>query len=372
MSSSQQDSNARRHVLILLPTLNGGGAERIVVTLLRHLDRKRFRPTLAVVDLRNANFLSDVPGDVEVVNLDCSRVLHALPRILRLLWSRRPDVVFSTLGHLNLAIATLRPFMPPAPTYIARETGIVSDVNATYRHTWLWNWAYRRFYRRFDRVICQSAAMQEDLVDRHRVPVAKTVVIPNPTDVERVRSLAELSPSPGFETNPARPSAGRLKLLSVGRMSSEKGFDLAVDALALCGHPDVEWTFVGDGPLRREVEDHARHLGVLRKIVFAGFQPNPYPYYRRAHAMVLCSRSEGFPNVVLEALTCGTPVISTPVPSVVELLDGIQGCAVAKAITAEAVAAEIARFVPGERVNEGAVQPYQVATIVQRYEAIFG
>ena len=95
------------------------------------------------MDTREAVFLNDVPEDVEFIDLGCRRVRYALPKIVALIWKRRPDVVFSTLGHLNLALAMLRPLLPRHPRYIARETTVVSQALVAYWNPWLWRWMYR-------------------------------------------------------------------------------------------------------------------------------------------------------------------------------------------------------------------------------------
>jgi glycosyltransferase involved in cell wall biosynthesis len=363
--SAQPD--APRSVLFLLPTLRGGGAERVIITLLQHLDRGRFRPTLAVVDMSDAVYRADVPADVELIDLHSSRVRYALPRIIRLIWSMRPDVVFSTLGHLNLALAILRPLMPNDPRYFARETNLVSRVNAAYHRPRLWNWAYRRFYSRFDLVVCQSRAMRDDLVDHHGFPPGKSIIINNPVDTSRIRRLSgDAATNPG--TGEPRDGA-TIRLLAVGRFSNEKGFDLLIEALALCERPNLQLTILGEGPLRGDMERLARDKGVRGQIVFAGFQANPYPYFREADALVLSSRYEGFPNVVLEALACGTPIVSTPAPGIAEIIGGVAGCLLADTISAESLARELRRFVKGARVSPEAVRPYEVETIVRRYEA---
>ena len=147
----------RRHLTVLLPTLGGGGAERVIVTLLRHFDRSLFRLSLVVIDARDAVYRQDVPDDVEFIDLGCRRVRHALPRLRSLLWRTRPDLLLSTLGHMNLAIGLLRPLLPRSTRYFARETAVVSYVVAAQHPRWLWRLAYRFLYRGFDRVICQSA-----------------------------------------------------------------------------------------------------------------------------------------------------------------------------------------------------------------------
>ena len=134
----------QRHVLFLIPTLNGGGAERVIVTLLKHLDRRRFRLTLGVVDMHQAVFGDDIPADVECINLGASRVRYALPRIVTLIRKRRPNVVFTTLGHLNLALSMVRPLLPNGVRCIARETAIISQTLQAYTYPSVWKMLYRR------------------------------------------------------------------------------------------------------------------------------------------------------------------------------------------------------------------------------------
>jgi glycosyltransferase involved in cell wall biosynthesis len=353
-----------RHLMFLLPTLRGGGAERVVVTLLRHIDRRRFRLSLLVVDMSEAAYLNDIPADVELIDLKARRVLASLPSIFRILWSRRPDIVFSTLSHLNLALAVIRPLLPRGARFVARETSIVSEVIANYRRPTLWALAYRCFYRRFDLVVCQSRYMRDDLVGRYGYPAGKSVVINNPVDVRRIRELSET----GGE-NPARRDPARIEFLAVGRLERVKGFDLLIGALALCRRPSMRLTIVGDGPLREELVKLAYDTGVAEQVTFAGFQENPYPFFLQCDAFVLSSRYEGFPNVVLEALACGTPVIAVPaIGGTVEILTDVPGCTLLADVSREALAAALDSFTRESRVPGDAVQPYEVASIVRQYE----
>lgn len=359
----------RRQILFLIPSLRGGGAERVIVTLLRHLDRAKFRLALAVVDSRGAAYREDVPEDVEFIDLRCSRVRYALPKIIRLIWQRRPAVVFSTLGHLNLALAMIRPLLPNGVRYVARESSIVSEILHQYWKPEWWRWAYRRFYQRFDTVVCQSQAMYDDLVKNLAFPPMKAVVIHNPMDLERIRQLAQEPLETGFGKRWNGDT--RIHLVTAGRLSPEKGFDLLIEALALCSNPRLHLTLLGKGPLQKELEQLGQAKGVLDQVRFVGFQKNPYPFFARADAFVLSSRFEGFPNVVLEALACGTPVIATPAPGGVrEILEGIEGCVLAESVTAEALAKAIQCVPTGQTLSLDAVVPYAVATIVRRYEQV--
>lgn len=359
----------RRQILFLIPTLHGGGAERVIVTLLRYLHRAKFRLVLAVVDCRGAAYRDDVPEDVEFIDLRCSRVRYALPKMIALIWRRRPAVVFSTLGHLNLALAIIRPLLPDGVRYVGRESNIISYIIPQYQNPEWSRWAYCRFYCRLDTVICQSQDMYDDLVQNFVFPPAKAVVIHNPVDLERIRRLSQEPLETGFD-NPGDGDV-RLNLVAAGRLSHQKGFDLLLEALTLCDDTRLHLTLLGEGPLQKELEQFVAGKGLTHQVRFVGFQVNPYPFLAGADAFVLSSRFEGLPNVVLEALACGTPVIATPAPGGLrEILQGIDGCVLADSVTAKGLAKAIQRFPTGQTLSLTAVDPYAVATIVQHYEKV--
>lgn len=358
----------RRKLLILIPTLQGGGAERVMVTLLGRFDRSRFRLALGVVDMRDARFRHAVPPDVEIYDLGFRRVRYAMPAILRLIWRLRPDVILSTLGHLNLALALLRVFMPRGTRLLARETIVVSKNLASHGQAWAWALVYRLLGHRFDTLICQSQDMRDDLVSNFHLPADKMVVINNPVDRESLRQLAgQLPPASAWPAG----VEGEMKLVAAGRLVEQKGFDLLIEAMSLCRDMPVRLVILGEGPQRSALERLARTRGVMDRVHFAGFQSNPYPYFRAADAFVLSSRFEGFPNVVLEALACGTPVIAVPAPGgVYEILDGVAGCVVADNISAAALARAIRSYRGKTDVPDGVMERYSVDRITRRYEEL--
>jgi glycosyltransferase involved in cell wall biosynthesis len=254
---------------------------------------------------------------------------------------------------------------------IGRETIVLSEGLAAYPAPRLWAHAYRRLYRRLDHVVCQSGDMYADLVEHFGVPRERASVIHNPVDVTRIRALA--AESAGAAADASAGAVGALQLVSAGRLVPQKGFDLLIEAIARNGDRDIEVTILGEGPLERELKDLARARGVAGQFRFLGFQRNPYPLFAAADALVLCSRFEGFSNVALEALACGTPVVATPAPGGTrELLSSIPECELADAVSAAALASAIARWrqrQPG-RVGAAAVEPYDVGRVVRQYESL--
>lgn len=357
----------RCRLLFVIPTLTGGGAERVVVTLLQHLDRKLFDLALAIVDTRDAAFMREVPVDVEVVDLRCLRVSRAAPPLLRLIWRLKPDVIMTTLGHLNLMLALLRPLLPRQTRCVARETTVVSHGITEYGRPWLWAAAYRWLYRRFDKVICQSHAMRDDLVSHFAIDPRRTVVIHNPLDLARIGSAVLEDLPAQFTAGAADPALRRLRLVAAGRLVRQKGFDVALQAISQARRQDLELVVLGEGPERAALEATAQRLGIAERVRFTGFCRNPYAHFAAADALLLTSQYEGFPNVALEALACGTPVVALPAPGGLrEIVESVPGCVLAADMSASALADELDRWQP-QRVPSTAVTPFDVGHIVGLY-----
>lgn len=135
---------------------------------------------------------------------------------------------------------------------------------------------------------------------RFGVPSERTIVLPNPVDSAYLRTY-----SPCRDPGPGR------RFVAAGRLTRQKGFDRLIDLFASGSACDRLWLF-GDGPDRTVLEERARACGAADRIRFAGFQSEPWPSFAGADAMLVPSRWEGLPNVALESLACGTPVIATP------------------------------------------------------------
>lgn len=295
----------RKKVLFLIPSLIPGGAQRVFSTLLRHLDRSRFELHLAVLQATGA-YMTDVPEDVVVHDLGVSRIRYAGPAIIRTTRKLRPQAVLSTLVYLNLQLLLVKPFLPANTKVLVRESTTASSFLAQEtRHPEVWKRLYRNLHRRADRIICLSQAMMDDLVENFDLPREKLVRIYNPIDFDMIRRLAEREGNPYQSPGP--------HLVSAGRLSREKGTDVLLRAMpaVLEALPHARLSILGNGPLESELKQQAERLGVAAAVDFLGFRQNPWPYFKHAHVFVLSSRYEGLPNVVLESLAVGTPVVAT-------------------------------------------------------------
>lgn len=291
-----------------MPSLAGGGVERVILTLLRHLDREKFELHLAVL-WASGEFVDDVPEDVKLHDLHSSRLRYALPGLVRLIWKLRPNTVLSTMAYINLLLIMARPLLPRGTRLLVREAGVVRcEIQDTVQYPRLWKWLYRHVYWRADRVVCQSDWMLKDFVEYFKLPREKLVRIYNPVDTERVQRWAEIGGNPYSGDGPHLVAAGWLRRV--------KGFDVLIKAMPAVRArlPHVRLTILGQGPLQLELAEQARRLGVAEVVRFAGHQRNPWRWFRHAGAFVLSSRHENLSNAVLEALALGTPVIAADCP----------------------------------------------------------
>jgi glycosyltransferase involved in cell wall biosynthesis len=354
-------------ILFAIPRLGGGGAERVLSTLLIHLDRARFRPALALQH-RDGEYMDDLPGDVELLDLGGGHLRNRLPRLLGQVWRRRPAIVFTTQSHVNLLASLIRPLFPRGTALVAREASIPSQRLGAGPRSRVKGWLYRRSLPAADLLICQSRDMAADLIGPWGFPPARVAVVHNPVDIDRIQALAAMD-APG-ETG----AGARVALLAAGRLDRQKGHDLLLDALARL--PDrYHLTILGDGPERSPLLQRTRDLGLAGRVRLVPFTANPYPAMARADALVLSSRHEGFPNVLLEAGACGTPVIAFRCPGGVDeiIREGETGLMVDPLDIgglAEAIAGERYLAMDPARITASIRNRFSLEIIVPAYEEL--
>lgn len=337
-----------RHIRVLLfiPHLGGGGAERVMAQLAQGLSATKYELHLGIVTQQNADG-HGLPDSVTVHALGVRRVRAGAMGILRLVWRLRPDVILSGMAHLNFLVMLLRPFLPQRTRVILRQNGTVSAALAAGgvpKYTRLF---YRLLYPYADCIICQSRAMADDLIAVARVAPNRIAVLPNPIDFESIRAA---TPAPGCWTGPGP------HLLAVGRLAPEKGFDLLLSAFQAVRrrYPQAELTIAGAGPERETIENQARRLDLQSAVRFPGHVERPCELFSGATLFVLSSRHEGMPNALLEAAAAGLPLVATPASGgITRLLGNSPGAWLADTVTAEALATAILAALediePGQR-----------------------
>ena len=309
----------KMRISLLLPDVRGGGVERIRIVLAHEFARAGHEVEFVLMQARG-ELLDETREHFSVVDLATSRA-RALPLALsRYLRRRRPDALLAAMWPLTV-IAPLA----------ARLSGhrckvLVSEHNSLSVQYRDWGRAHRVAMR-------ASMAVGYRLAD-HRVGVSLGVA----TDIATLSGLRRDAFDVIHNPVPPRPEPSAkairdaealwsgpkgARIVTVGSMKAQKNHPLLLRAFVQLDRPEARLIFVGDGAGRDAILALAQDLGVADRVILAGFHSDPTPFYKTADLFVLASDYEGFGNVIVEALACGTPVVSTDCPSGPgEILDG--------------------------------------------------
>jgi glycosyltransferase involved in cell wall biosynthesis len=360
--------NQRTRVLLLIPHLGGGGAERVFALLARGFSRERYDLHLGTVASGDPS-ADALPPDVTVHRLGATRVRNAAIPLLSLVRRLKPDAIISGMFHLNFLVLLLRPLFPRVTRVLVRQNGTVSASLAQDALPVYTRQLYRLLYRRADCVICQSAAMAADLARELDMETDRVAVLSNPLDVDAIRAAAECSPSDWVGPGP--------HLLAVGRLSKEKGFNLLLEAFRRVRDtfPAANLLIAGAGPEEAALRAQCLALGLESVVSFAGYVEQPAEYFSGASLFVLSSRHEGMPNALLEAAAAGLPLVALPASDgVADLLRGRPGVWLAQQVSASALATtllqSLAELQPGQRFAHAFIEPFRMEQATRAYEEL--
>lgn len=306
-------STTKINITFVLPSLVAGGAERIMSYVSQHIDRELFNVTLLILGFKKDNAYT-IHG-INQVYLNKPRVLNATPKLIGYLKRNKPQIVVSSIVHLNTIIALVSIFFPKIK-FVAREANVLS-VLKKYNHNSRFYFPplfVKIAYKIIDRIICQSKDMQYDMITNYGVSKQKTVLINNPiTRNFKVKTNTTKTQNP-------------LKFITIARLSKEKGHDRIIEILSKLTIP-FSYTMIGDGIekdaifkliKKHNLEEHITHIPFTREIE---------NYLSDSDIFLQGSYVEGFPNALIESSLVGTPIIAIKAPGGLDEIieEGING-----------------------------------------------
>jgi glycosyltransferase involved in cell wall biosynthesis len=354
-------------IIFILPTAQCGGAEKVLITISQSLPDKLFESVILIID-GEGPLLKNKSCNIPILSLNRKRVSHAFLPLIKAIRSIRPNIIVTSIFHLNLSILLLKPFLGKKIKIIIRESNMLSYSLKNSSRAHFFAHLVRWLYPIADYIISLGKEMKKDLICNFGIAENKIVTIPNPVDIMKLKKMA---------LNTENPFLGdKIHLLSVGSLTHQKGFDILINAIEIVVSeiPNVHLTILGDGPLKEDLCQLIANKKLSSHITLAGFKDNPYPYFHHADLFILSSRYEGLPNAVLEAVTFGTPVIAFDNPGCIRdiIADSSTGKLV-RPCTSEALAQAILKSCKYENCT-GIValpQEFDLNNITLKYQSLF-
>jgi glycosyltransferase involved in cell wall biosynthesis len=351
-------------VLHVATSLDFGGVETHLVTIARARARARYEPVFSAIAGGGAAAaaIRDTGARVE-----CLGRRAAIPSpgafagLVGLMRGLRPDVMHAHGAEANFH-ALPAAALAGVPVRIGEEIGIPA-------HGRLARLGFAASYRFAHAVVGVSEGVSRWLVDSGEVPAGKSVTLLNPVQLPEGRGDVV-------------PPAGRLRFCHVGRLEAVKNLEVLLQAFARFSraHGEAELWLVGDGSLRRALEQQAQVLGITERVRFIGFDPEPARWLRQCHVGVQCSLSEGFGLAMVEAMGCELPVLSTRVgaaPDVIVdgstgwLVDGYDAAALREGMERVAASSGDDLLAMGRRARDAVHAMFTPADYLSRVESLY-
>lgn len=371
-------------IMFVIPSLEGGGAERVATVLLGEFCKAKNVDTILVLFHKNIGY--ELPDNLKIICLNIGEYKNfaytiikfflIIIKLIKILKRERPYSVLSFMDYANV-IVMLSKIFSNIKTKVAVS---VHSSPTLYLHKYgrnFWDKAtlvlMRFLYDKANRIITVSEFIKYDLISNFVINQSKVTVIYNPVDLDKIIvSSGEEASHTWFRDNiPV--------ILSAGRLSKEKGFAYLIKAFAIVRQKtNVRLMILGQGCEETFLRGLSSEAGVDKDVVFLGFKQNPFMYMKRATIYVLSSLYEGFPVSLVEAMACGIPVISTMYnPGFNELVENEKNGLLVPVADERALAVAMLRLLnnPEERRKYSAqakesVRQFSIKQIVEQYKSV--
>jgi glycosyltransferase involved in cell wall biosynthesis len=354
-------------IAIFLPSLVGGGAERVMLNLASGMADLGIKIDL-ILAKAEGQYLDQVPNTIRLIDLKAQRTIYSLPTLVTYLKQTKPLTLISAIEHTNIIAIWAKRLAGVSTKIVITEHNPPSKLKyateATVKKLGALRIAMQLSYPLADQVIAVSQGVADDL--QGLVKASKVQVIHNPViRQEMFQKAQEPLEHPWFQTNQIPV------ILAVGRLEKQKDFPNLIKAFALLRQKrPARLMILGEGQERAALESLVQSLNLQSDISLAGFDTNPYRYIKRADVFVLSSIMEGLPTVLIEAMALGVPLVSTDCDSGPReiLADGRYGYLVPiQNSEALAIALEKALSTPTQNVDQRVLESYTYDVAVNAY-----
>ena len=358
----------KKDILFVLPSLSGGGAERVTANIINFIKKKNFNINILLINNIGPHKDLIFDNNINIINLNKKHARTSYFKLVKIINTIKPDIVFSTLQHVNILLLIFKRLYKSKPKLIIREANTPSQFmgNLNLFKKKLFLFLLKTQYKKADLIIAQCNEMRDDIISTYKLNnVDNVITIYNPIDVKFIKNKST-------DFNPFNDTY--VNIVSIGRLTYQKGFDILLKSISIVRelYPNVFLTIVGDGELRNYLIRLSNDLNIQNSVNFVGFQNNPYPYIKYSDLYVLSSRWEGFPNTLLEAITLNKKVVSTNCKSgTFEILNDYENGIIVKTDDPVSLAEGIISSIKKEIKYSEKYKKYDATIIVKEFEKYF-
>lgn len=309
MKMQEEKYQGKTKVLFVTASTKGGGAERMLFNIIRSLDANHVVRLFVTSDEHIPEVYKT--EKIQCLNADKQHAMSAFPKLIKDLKHYKPQHVFTTSSNIGYMIILAKKILRADFKIYIRCAVTPSEIYQSDIRTIGLNYVNRLAYNSADLVIAQTDFMRGDLIDKYHIKPSKVKTIRNIVDSSFIQSQS-------LQNQCSELKSDDYNIVACGALYSVKGFDLLIKALSdLLKETNRHLYILGEERYepgyRFFLQSEIDKLGLSQHIHLLGQKVNPYPYFKKANLFVMSSRKEGYPNVVLEALTLGVPVVATDV-----------------------------------------------------------
>lgn len=309
-------SDGKMRVAFFLPSLEPGGTERNVVNLINNIDKQKYSLAL-VLGEKKGDFVKKINEDIPITSLDASSSFKLFLKLVSYFKKEEPDIFVSSFSRINIVCIMAKIFSGSRVKIVATEHAIFSFLPVIAKTPARRFFAYfflpviaKIIYPKADAIICVSKGIADDLLKVTHCSKTITTIY-NPVISNRVYELANDHVDHQWFVNSEVPV-----IVAAGRLVDCKDYPTLLKAFSLVvKERPARLAILGKGPEEFKLKKLVNTWGLFKSVDFLGFQENPFKYMKRASVFTLSSLQEGFGNVIIEAMACGVPVVSTDCPA---------------------------------------------------------
>ncbi|WP_288260278.1 glycosyltransferase [uncultured Prochlorococcus sp.] len=296
-----------KEILFILPNLRTGGAQKTFIRLANIFFANKNKIEILVIG-SPSDLKDEINSEIKCTFFRKKKITHSFFQLIFFLVRRKPYAIVTCLNYLNIFVIISSKIASPKSKVFISERGVFSKE---LKKSKLYNFFFKKIasitYRFANSVIAVSHGVAKDLSETLKLPLNDIEVIYNPSFSNKLIKQSKSKINIKYKKVFEKPT-----IVSVGRLEDVKGYDILIKSFAKVSRQiNCSLIIIGEGSQRKNLVNLIERLGLNDLVYLPGIISNPYPYIREANVYVLSSRHEGLPNVLIEAMAIGTPLIAT-------------------------------------------------------------